>query len=79
MVESHSNALLYSAASYEPPQPYHFIRRPGNLLTNQPDTLTAAWPTPRASQGACARCSLSIPAAALLRYADRVSQIACSE
>ncbi|GBP16152.1 hypothetical protein EVAR_9870_1 [Eumeta japonica] len=42
IAESHPNALLHSAVSYEPPQPYHFIRRPWNVLTDAPDALTAA-------------------------------------
>ncbi|GBP22870.1 hypothetical protein EVAR_17224_1 [Eumeta japonica] len=42
IAESHSKAHLRSAASCEPPRPYHFIRRPRNVLTDQPDALAAA-------------------------------------
>ncbi|GBP37834.1 hypothetical protein EVAR_21677_1 [Eumeta japonica] len=42
IAESHSNALFCSAAFYQPPRPYHFIRRPWNVLTDPPDVLTAA-------------------------------------
>ncbi|GBP60022.1 Probable RNA-directed DNA polymerase from transposon X-element [Eumeta japonica] len=42
IVESYPNALNHSTVFYEPPQPYHFIQRPRNLLANPPDTFTAA-------------------------------------
>ncbi|GBP87927.1 hypothetical protein EVAR_100222_1 [Eumeta japonica] len=38
--ESHPNALLRSEASHEA-LPYHFIRRPRNVLIDPPDALTA--------------------------------------
>ncbi|GBP37383.1 Probable RNA-directed DNA polymerase from transposon X-element [Eumeta japonica] len=36
----HSNPLLTAAGSYEAPPPYHFIRRPRNVLTDPPDNFT---------------------------------------
>ncbi|GBP56617.1 hypothetical protein EVAR_33248_1 [Eumeta japonica] len=39
--ESHSNPLLSTAVSYEAPPPYHFIRRPRNVITDPPDDFTA--------------------------------------
>ncbi|GBP62889.1 hypothetical protein EVAR_24994_1 [Eumeta japonica] len=39
IANSHSNPLLISAISYEPPQ-YHFCRRPQNVLLDQSDDLT---------------------------------------
>ncbi|GBP01470.1 hypothetical protein EVAR_27598_1 [Eumeta japonica] len=39
---SYPNALLRAAVDYQPPPPIHFIRRPRNVLTDQPDALTAA-------------------------------------
>ncbi|GBP74434.1 Probable RNA-directed DNA polymerase from transposon X-element [Eumeta japonica] len=38
----HSNALLRTAIAYEPPHPYHFIRRLRNVLSDPPNALTAA-------------------------------------
>ncbi|GBP31169.1 hypothetical protein EVAR_21607_1 [Eumeta japonica] len=40
VAESHPNPLLPAAASYEAQPPYHFIRRPRNVLTDPPNTLT---------------------------------------
>ncbi|GBP23578.1 Probable RNA-directed DNA polymerase from transposon X-element [Eumeta japonica] len=42
IVELHRNAFFRSAASYEPPQPYNFVRKPRNSLTNPPNALIAA-------------------------------------
>ncbi|GBP50226.1 Probable RNA-directed DNA polymerase from transposon BS [Eumeta japonica] len=42
IAKSHPNALLRSTASYEPSQPYHFIRRPRKILIHPPEALTAA-------------------------------------
>ncbi|GBP71919.1 hypothetical protein EVAR_38252_1 [Eumeta japonica] len=42
IAESHPHAFLRLAASYELLQPYHFIRRPRNVLTDPSDALTAA-------------------------------------
>ncbi|GBP86567.1 Probable RNA-directed DNA polymerase from transposon X-element [Eumeta japonica] len=41
IAESHPNQLLSAAASYEAPPPYHFIRRPRNIITDPPDDFTA--------------------------------------
>ncbi|GBP59600.1 hypothetical protein EVAR_44816_1 [Eumeta japonica] len=38
--ESHPNPLIILAISYEPPPPYHFCRRPRNILSDPPDDLT---------------------------------------
>ncbi|GBP53019.1 hypothetical protein EVAR_80981_1 [Eumeta japonica] len=35
-------SLFRSAASHEPPQAYHFIRGPRNVLTDSPDAFTVA-------------------------------------
>ncbi|GBP10579.1 RNA-directed DNA polymerase from mobile element jockey [Eumeta japonica] len=40
IAESHPNPLLFAAASYEAPRPYHFIRRPRNILTGPSDDFT---------------------------------------
>ncbi|GBP89456.1 RNA-directed DNA polymerase from mobile element jockey [Eumeta japonica] len=40
IAESHPNPLLSAAASYEAPPPYHFIRRPRNIITDPPDDFT---------------------------------------
>ncbi|GBP37638.1 hypothetical protein EVAR_34675_1 [Eumeta japonica] len=37
---SHSNAFFCSAIEYKPPHLHHFIRRPRNVLTDPPDSLT---------------------------------------
>ncbi|GBP07969.1 hypothetical protein EVAR_78105_1 [Eumeta japonica] len=42
IAKSHPNALLRSAAFYEPPVRYHFVRRLRNVLTDSYDALTAA-------------------------------------
>ncbi|GBP69439.1 Insulin-degrading enzyme [Eumeta japonica] len=42
ITESHPNAFLRSTASYKPPQSYHFILRPWNILTDPPNALTTA-------------------------------------
>ncbi|GBP20442.1 hypothetical protein EVAR_14691_1 [Eumeta japonica] len=41
ITESHPNARLLSAASFEPLQPYYFIHKPRNILTDPPDAFTA--------------------------------------
>ncbi|GBP13573.1 Probable RNA-directed DNA polymerase from transposon X-element [Eumeta japonica] len=41
IVELYPNALLRSAASYESPQSYHFIRKLRNVLTYPPNVLTS--------------------------------------
>ncbi|GBP37601.1 Probable RNA-directed DNA polymerase from transposon BS [Eumeta japonica] len=40
IANSHPNPLLVLAISYEPPPPYHFCRRPRNVLLDPPDDLT---------------------------------------
>ncbi|GBP30204.1 hypothetical protein EVAR_94512_1 [Eumeta japonica] len=40
VASSHSNPLLVSAVTYEPPPPHHFCRRARNVLLNPPDDLT---------------------------------------
>ncbi|GBP59701.1 Probable RNA-directed DNA polymerase from transposon BS [Eumeta japonica] len=39
IVSSHPNRLLVSAVSYEPLPPYHFCRKPWNILSDPPDDL----------------------------------------
>ncbi|GBP55465.1 Transmembrane protein 242 [Eumeta japonica] len=40
IAKSYPYVFLRSAASYEPLQPYHFIRRPRNVFTDPPNALT---------------------------------------
>ncbi|GBP55066.1 hypothetical protein EVAR_46362_1 [Eumeta japonica] len=42
IAESHSNPLLSAAASYEAPPPYHFIRRPQNIIIDPPEETLIA-------------------------------------
>ncbi|GBP67381.1 hypothetical protein EVAR_43664_1 [Eumeta japonica] len=40
VASSHPNPLLVSAVSCELPPPYHFCKRPRNVLLDPPDDLT---------------------------------------
>ncbi|GBP41044.1 Probable RNA-directed DNA polymerase from transposon X-element [Eumeta japonica] len=40
VASNHPNPLLVLAVSYEPPPPYHFCKRPWNVLLDPPDDLT---------------------------------------
>ncbi|GBP10396.1 Probable RNA-directed DNA polymerase from transposon BS [Eumeta japonica] len=42
IAESHPKVLLRATVDYQPPHPTHLIRRPRNVLTGPPDSLTAA-------------------------------------
>ncbi|GBP13901.1 hypothetical protein EVAR_10470_1 [Eumeta japonica] len=41
IAESHSKPLVSAAVSYEAPPPYHFIRRPRNIITDRMDDFSA--------------------------------------